>query len=69
MDKKLKSFKKYSEEKERNERILEEGRKRGYNVFKANEETVRICRENEKKTPKRWPDDHDAYIDKLFGIR
>lgn len=65
MDKKLKSF----EDKEKNERILQEGRKRGFNIFKANEETARICRENEKKTPTRWPDDHEAYIDKLFGVR
>ena len=56
-------------EMERNERILEEGRKRGYNVFKLNDETRKICLANEKKTPKRWPDDHEAYIDKLFGIR
>ncbi len=53
----------------RNERILEEGRKLGYNVFRLNDETRKICLANEKKTPIRWPDDHDAYIDKLFGIR
>ena len=64
MDKKSKSF----EEKERNERILQEGRKRGYNVFKANEETVKICRENENKKPIPIPDDSLAYFNKILKI-
>lgn len=68
MDKKLKSFEEFFEEKEKNERILQEGRKRGYNVFKANEETVRICRENEKKKPVPIPDDSLAYFNKILKI-
>ncbi len=34
------------------ERILEEGKILGYNVFKMNDETRKICLENEKKTPR-----------------
>ncbi len=63
-----KSFLEFTKEKERNERILEEGRKRGYNVFKANKETVRICRENEKKTPIPIPDDSLAFFKKILEI-
>ncbi len=42
---------KYIEMKE-DERIREEGRKSGYDIYSMNAETVRICRENEKKTPR-----------------
>ena len=37
------------EEMKRIERIREEGKKRGYDVFKVNEETRRIYLENEKR--------------------
>ena len=56
-------------EMKEDERIREEGRISGYDIYSMNAETVRICRENEKKKPIRWPDDHEAYIDKIFGIR
>ena len=38
-----------------------------YNINKANKETIRICLENEKKTPREIPDDPD-YFKKLFGF-
>ena len=47
--------KKYAELKE-DERIREEGRNSGYNVFRANDETVRICLENEKRKGKTTRD-------------
>ena len=56
-------------EMKEDERILQEGRRSGYIIYRANAETVRVCRENEKKKPIRWPDDHDVYIDEIFGIR
>ena len=39
-------------EMKEDERILEEGKILGYNVFKMNDETRKICLENEKKTPR-----------------
>ncbi len=55
-------------EKKEDERIYQEGLEAGYNVFRANDETVRICLENEKKTPIPIPDDAEAYFKKLFRI-
>ena len=57
------------EEKKRiiNESSVSKGVK--YNIYKANAETVRICKANENKTPRRWPDDHKSYIRKIFGIQ
>ncbi len=50
------------------ERIREEGRQSGYNIYSPNAETVRVCRENEKKKPIPIPDDSYAYFKKLLRI-
>ncbi len=49
--------------------LNEEGLAPGYDVYSANDETVRICRENEKKTPIPFPDDILAYFRKHHGLR
>ncbi len=46
-----------------------EGLAPGYDVYTPNAETVRICRENEKKKPVRIPDDSAAYFKKIMKIR
>ena len=42
-------------EMKEDERIPEEVRRPGYNIYRANAETVRVCRKNEKKKLIRWP--------------
>ncbi len=51
------------------ERIREEGRQSGYNIYSPNAETVRVCLENEKETPIPFPDDTLAYLNEVLGIR
>ena len=53
-------------EVERNERILEEGKKRGYNVFKLNDETRKICLANRKKKPRPIDGRFSDHVEKYY---
>lgn len=50
-------------------KMLNEDGENIYNIYRANAETVSICKANEKKKPKRISDDQEAYVEDLFGIR
>ena len=50
--------------------LKESNQKKGitYNINKANDETIRVCLENESKTPIPVPDDHATHLKKIFGV-
>ena len=61
------------EEELRNKRLLEEGRKKGYDVFRGNAETIRVCLENKRKNEMgipfpNDPDERWEHIKKLAKI-
>ncbi len=45
-----------------------EGLAPGYDVYRGNAETIRICLENEKKEPIPFPDDILGYFKELYGF-
>ena len=58
----------------RNKRLLKEGKIRGYDVFRGNAETIRVCLENKRNKGKgavAFPDDPEERwedLKKLFKI-